>query len=300
MGLLFENRIQRVDLPDSPMDIMAGKLAKADLHIHSTCSDGALSPSAVVDLAASRGVVHMALTDHDTVEGLAEARRRALAAGLGFSAGVELSAVHEGEPVHLLGYDFDESDESLLSHLRHVRSIRLERAERIVAALSRAGLVIKMEWVLREAGKAAPTRTHIALAMVREGVAMSTGAAFRDYLSDSAGYATPVDATAAIPALRLLHAAGGWASLAHPGQWCRHDTFLDLVAGGLDAIEVVHPSHDPDLCRYYAELAERTGIGMTGGSDFHGHVTGEEERIGTYVIDSDELLGWKRARGIGV
>ena len=275
-------------------------LAKADLHVHSTCSDGALSPAGVVDLAVSRGVRHVALTDHDTTDGLKEARRCAESRGIRFTPGVELSVVHGGEQVHLLAYDFDEFDKELRLHLNAARAFRHERARRIVERLSTEGISATLDSVLRHAGRAAPTRSHIALALVDGGSVKTTVEAFRTLLSDASKFVLPVDLISATDAIQLIHDAGGWLSLAHPGQWCLHQTVLDLVGGGLDALEVVHPSHDTILRRYYTDLAERLGIGQTGGSDFHGRVSGEEERVGKYCVDSDMVDSWKRDRRIGV
>jgi predicted metal-dependent phosphoesterase TrpH len=246
-----------------------------DLHTHSTCSDGSLTPSELVRAAAQAGVTALALTDHDTVAGNAEFLEAARAAGLEGVPGVEISAESGPRTMHILGF-FVEPDAALDAALGRLREGRARRNAEILEALSRLGLPLDAAELAAAAGGASAVgRPHIADAMVRRGYVRDRSAAFDRYLArGKPAYRerfrfSPGDSIAAI------RGAGGVAALAHPGSLQlplgKLTTAVDeLVAAGLGGIEAHHPDHNAARRRQYEDLARGRGLAVTGGSDFHG------------------------------
>lgn len=245
---------------------------KADLHVHSTASDGACSPHELVDLALRAGLTHLALTDHDSVEGIASARDRARGTGLRIIPGVELSCVtQDGRDLHVLGYWIDHEDDRLLERLAGLRAGRMRRAEAMVEALSRGGFVVDLPMVLSQSNGGAVGRSHIARALVLSGQAASVRDAFHDLIGMGRPYYVPKDALAPEDAVSLIGAAGGVAVVAHPAINRLEDVVLTLAPAGLRGVEAYHADHTAEQAREYACLADELGILATGGSDFHGH-----------------------------
>lgn len=245
-----------------------------DLHCHSTASDGALSPSEVLQRAAERGVTHLALTDHDTIAGLPDARAEARAQGIELIPGIELSCQWKGRTIHIVGLDFDEQDERFLTALSQQNDNRWARARKIADRLSR----LKVDDLLAEATSAAggdvPGRPHFAEVMVRQGLVRNAAQAFKRYL----GNGKPGDVKAFWPELpevvRWITDAGGVAVLAHPRKYQLTATKLrDLVkdfsrAGGR-GIEVSTSGQSSGDLGFLAELCRREGLLASQGSDFH-------------------------------
>lgn len=245
------------------------RAAFVDLHLHSTASDGLNEPAAVVRAAAAAGLVAIALTDHDTVEGIPPAAEVAAGLGVELIPGVELSA-HEGnEELHLLGLHLDDLG-AMQSALGVFRDARRDRAEHMVKKLNDAGVRITFDDVLAEAGDAAIGRPHVARAMVQNGWAMDLRDAFERYLG--AGKPAYLDKRrlGVREAVELVHRSGGIAVLAHPGPWGSVDRVTALAAMGLDGLEVLHPSHSGEERTRLAALADHLGLVPSGGSDSHG------------------------------
>ncbi len=247
---------------------------EADLHLHSTCSDGLETPGEVVARAVAAGLRAIALTDHDTLAGVAEARREC-PDGFEVMAGVEISSVWQGREVHLLAYDVDPADPDLADALARSRADRIDRAARIVERLNRLGVAITMEEItaLRpDAGDPAASvgRPHIAEVIVRRGAASSVDEAFARYLRPGRSAWVPRRSLPVDRALRLVRAAGGSLVIAHPGLNLSLDQTRSLAAEGIDGIEVWHPKHDPGTRDRLARLASATRLVATGGSDYHG------------------------------
>ena len=246
-----------------------------DLHTHSTASDGVLPPREVVALAAERGLAGIALTDHDTTDGLAEAVGMAQSLGIRCIPGVELSCSSASAPeVHMLGYFVDPTDEGLATLFAEMRRQRVERASAIVDRVADIAGALTMEHVLQESGGAPPGRPHIARAMVRLGIIDEVDHAFGSEWFGNDGRAfVPRDGITIQRAIDSIHAAGGVAVFAHPGA--RSKTGLQAIreaaALGLDGVEVDHPGHDGDVVERCAELATELGLVQTAGSDDHGH-----------------------------
>ncbi len=189
--------------------------------------------------------------------------------------GVELSAVADGKDVHILGYFVDCDHPELRDCLRMYRDARKVRAERIVEKLNRMGMRVRIEQVMAKAGGGAVGRPHVADVMLEEGFVFSTNEAFHKYLGYSKPAYQPKHSISPAEAIRVIHAAGGLAVLAHPGLYSRDDLIPEMVASGLDGIEVAHIKHGPADRDRYAEIANRHGLLQTGGSDCHGDGRGD-------------------------
>lgn len=243
---------------------------KADLHTHSTASDGTLSPVQLVRLASSSGLTHLALTDHDSVEGLTDARSEADRLGVVLIPGVELSSVSDaGADVHVLGFFVDHTNRELRRRLEDLRAARLRRAESMVAALSAAGIDVSMDGVLHYAGRGSVGRSHVARAIVSAGHADSIHDAFVRLIGRDRPFYVAKDVQSPEYAIESINLAGGIAMIAHPGIGEHRDLILELAPKGLAGVEAYHADHTPEQRSEYSELAARMGLLVSGGSDFH-------------------------------
>lgn len=244
-----------------------------DLHTHSTASDGQYSPTELVKLAKARGTQCLALTDHDTVDGLSELARAGEVLGLRVLNGVEFGAA-EYSHLHILGYGFDPA--GLASLCQKLKVSRDERKYHILDFLADHGLPLPLEEVEAIAGGDIIARPHFAQAMVKRGYVKSNQEAFNRYL-DTEEFRQRVKRfkANARTCIETIRSAGGHASLAHPYQigleeGLLEDLVKELTGYGLEAIECYYPKHTPDQEAFYLELAERYDLHATGGSDFHG------------------------------
>lgn len=261
-----------------------------DLHLHSTASDGTTSPSGVVELAASCGLRSIALTDHDSTAGIAEARETGSRLGVEVVAGVELSTSVERGELHMLGYLIDPESHTLSERLEQFRDSRERRAEKMVDRLQEAGIPITLERVLALGAGGAIGRPHVARALVEAGQATSVADAFDRYLVfGRVGY-VPHFRLSPTDAIELIHAAKGVAVLAHPYSTGSVETVVaELAAAGLDGLEVFYSLYNDDQQAFLAMLAGHHDLVPTGGSDFHG--TGEREghEIGSANVPDDTV-----------
>ncbi len=251
--------------------------AFVDLHCHSTASDGTLSPTDVVRLAADRDLSALALTDHDTIAGVAEAAAEARRIGIDFLPGIEISAEypHPGT-MHLLGYGVDPQSPTLRDLTKKLLAGRDDRNPRIIAKLQELGVSITMAEVEAEAGGKVVGRPHIAAILTRKGYVNSIKQAFDKYLAPGGAAYFDKERLSPQKAIRMILECGGLPVLAHPIQLrYQNDAQLqrivkDLIDVGLAGIEVIHSDHDAALVEQYTALADRFGLVKTGGSDFHG------------------------------
>jgi predicted metal-dependent phosphoesterase TrpH len=248
---------------------MSGPL-RIDLHTHTTASDGYLSPEALVRGARTAGIQILGVTDHDTVDAVPEVAAHAGPAGIVVVPGVELSAYWRRVELHILGYFLDPGNSTLASFLASTRAARLERLHAMISRLWRLGIAVSAADVVAEARHGTVGRPHLARVLVRQGVVDSVDAAFDRYLATDKPAYVPRPDVSVRDAIGVIHEAGGMASLAHPGLHERDDALPDLLAAGLDAIEVYHPNHVPHKTARYRRLAASRGLFVTGGSDFHG------------------------------
>ena len=251
-----------------------------DLHTHSTFSDGTLDPEQVVELAASRDLAGIALTDHDNTGGVERARAAAKGGHLTVLLGCELSAEHDGSPVHVLGYGFDPDEPAFAAKRAWIAEGRVGRARRMVERLRQLGAPVELDRVKELAGGGAIGRPHIARAMVEAGVVDDIDAAFgADWIGTGGRAYVAKDAVTPVEAVELIHGAGGVAVLAHPSVHAGASAvpeavIRDMAAAGLDGLEVDHPDQPPaDRARWRA-LAAELGLETTGASDCHGALFG--------------------------
>jgi 3',5'-nucleoside bisphosphate phosphatase len=248
----------------------APRTARADLHVHTTCSDGTYTPAEVVDLARRSGLAALAITDHDTLAGIGPARSAARG-GLEVVAGVEVTAQHNGRVRHLLGYFFDPEDAGLNEALAGVRTRRAERFREMVERLRGCGVSLDEGEVNAQASTGVPGRRGLAELLVRAGKTATVREAFVRYLGDLGRVMVPVAGLSAGEAVALVRRAGGVAALAHPpyDEGTRQE-WQELQALGLQAVEVDFPSCQGARQRRLRELAAELGLAVTGGSDCHG------------------------------
>ena len=254
-----------------------------DLHIHSTYSDGLLTPSEIVEYAHRVGLAAIAVTDHDDLSAFPEAAAAGARLGLEVIPGIELSTLNKGCEIHILSYLYDVTNVPLMTFAAHMRESRVERAEEIVQRLRHLGMPISMEMVKMRAGQGALGRPHIADILVEEGYVFSFNEAFHKFLGENKPGYVPKMKLMSDEAISMVHESGGLAFIAHPGAGAGFDTIEALIEMGLDGIETMHPRHTPELIDYYRELARRNGLLETGGSDCHGARRGEM-MIGTQAV----------------
>lgn len=248
-----------------------------DLHAHTTASDGSLTPTELVQKAVLIGLDALAVTDHDTLGGLSEAREEAARLGLPFVPGVELSVEDDAGRFHLLGYGFTPNAE-LDDALIRLRTSRAERNREMAAKMAELGLPVTMDDVRAEAGPDAQViaRPHFAQAFIKRGIVGSVAEAFDKYLSVGRPLYMPKDVLTPADAAALLHAAGGVTVMAHPALIPLDDDALAArvgllaEAGVLDGIEAFYSQHSPAQTERFLALAKRHDLLATGGSDFHG------------------------------
>lgn len=251
------------------------KVLKVDLHCHSNVSDGVLAPAAVAQTARKAGVDVWALTDHDEVDGVAEARAAAQALGMQFVSGVEISITWAKETVHIVGLQIDETHAGLCAGLAATRAGRDNRGRQIAAELAKAGIPDAYEGALKFVGNPdLMSRTHFARYLVEQGVCASIPDVFKKYLSEGKPGYVPHRWATLEDAVGWIRAAGGIAVIAHPGRYKFNDMaqgvlFDEFKQLGGTAIEVVTGSHTPDQYPEYAELARRYGFLASRGTDFH-------------------------------
>lgn len=262
-----------------------------DLHLHTTASDGRLAPAELVERVAAAGITTMSVTDHDTVSGLSPVRRIAAEFNIEFVDGIEITAVHEGRDIHMLGYFFDPADRALAEFLAQQRANRIERVKEIASRLATLGVPVSVDVLLARAAQrpgASVGRPVIARALWKAGHVSSMQDAFDRYLA--AGQAAFVPRTGSSPeeVIGVIHRAGGLASMAHPGVTNQPLLMAALVDAGLDAVEVYHSDHAPDLRQELAAFAAERHLLVTGGSDFHGD-DGRERPLGGVTLPAAEF-----------
>lgn len=241
-----------------------------DLHVHTTASDGTLTPAELVSRAISSQISTLAITDHDSVDGVDQAMQAAKNSPLTVIPGVELSALHEGRDVHILGYFIDHRDSGLRDRLTQLREARRQRAGSIVAALRDAGYELTLDEVLELSAEGSVGRSHVARALVSRGHAPDIAQAFERFIGRGAPFYISKPVTEPADVIRLVRSAGGVAVLAHPGVTRLDDAIPDLVNAGLQGLEAYHGEHTPEMQKRYADLARRHSLIVTGGSDYHG------------------------------
>lgn len=245
-----------------------------DLHTHSTRSDGSLAPSEVVAAAKEAGLSAVALSDHDTTDGIAEAMAAGEKLGIEVIPAIELSASSETE-THVLGYFIDKDSPVLREKLGYIRSVRLKREEEICEKLTSLGMPVSIDEVKERSRGSIVCRVHVARVMMDHGYVSSVKEAFEKYLSSGKVAFSPTQALSDVEAVRLIKDAGGLAFVAHLNQTRRSVDSLrcflsNLKNEGLDGIEGYYTEYTPEMQQTYQSLARELGLILSGGSDFHG------------------------------
>lgn len=246
-----------------------------DMHMHSIASDGTFTPSELVEDAKKRGLEKIALTDHDTIDGLLEAMSKGEEIGVEVIPGIEFSTEYEGKEVHILGYMFDVNNKGLIKRLEELKEDRKVRTKLILEKLAKRKLYITMEELMEEVEGNIISRSHIANAMMKKGYVYSKSEAFHVYLRPNGAAYVPKQNLSPFDAIRLIKESGGIVSLAHPILMGfgpeKFEKFLDMLLDeGLDAIEVYYPNMDDKDTNYYKKQCIKRNLLYTGGSDFHG------------------------------
>ncbi len=262
-----------------------------DLHLHTTASDGRLTPSELVDRAAAAGITTMAVTDHDTVAAVDDVARLAAARGIRTIPGIEITSVDEARDVHVLGYFFDHRDAALAAFLERQRALRTGRVTEMGRRLAELGVPVDVDALLRDASARPGTsigRPWLARALIAAGHVVTVSEAFERFLGAGQPAFVPRTGSSPFEVLSIVHAAGGILSFAHPGVTKRDWLLAPLAEAGLDAIEIYHSDHAGTTREAYRSRARALGLATSGGSDFHGF--GEtRSTLGLITLPPDEF-----------
>ena len=274
-----------------------------DLHLHTTASDGTCGPAELVRRLARAGIRAFSVTDHDTVDALADVAALARQEGLEVVTGIEISAMRDGRDVHVLGYGFDPASARLQAFLRDQRADRVDRVGRMAARLADLGAPVDvgplLERALHHPG-CSIGRPQVARALVQAGHAVSVQAAFDRYLASGRPAHVPRRVVSPAEVVSVIMDAHGIASLAHPGLLGRDAWIAEFAGVGLAAIEAHHYDHDDAATARYRVLAAGLGLAVSGGSDDHGEASGRPSAIGWVSLpaeDYERLLARAREAG---
>ena len=255
----------------------------ADLHLHTTASDGSWTPTELIYKAIELDLSAIAITDHDTIDGIAAVESEAFPE-LVIIPGIEFSTEYQDHEVHILGYGIDISSAQLLAVLQQLKSEREERALAMVEKLNKLGYAVDYEHVRRLAGSGVIGRVHIAQALIELGYTASIKESFSRFLAFNAPAYVPRKKLTSRQAVELIKAVGGVPVLAHPGLIGDDHIVVELVNLGIDGLEVIHSNHTASQIRQYARMVDEFHLLPTGGSDCHGPKGKDEILIGRYLI----------------
>ncbi len=271
---------------------------RVDLHTHTTASDGTLTPRELVLAAVRHGVTVLAVTDHDSTEGLPEAMAEAAQhPPLTIVPGLEINCDVEGAEVHVLGYFVDYEASWFQEFLREQRAERVERVHRIAERLAELGMPIDPAEVLALVGEGSAGRPHVAQVMVKRGYVKSVREAFDKYLKVDGPANVPRRRLTPHDAVRVIRRAAGVPVLAHPGLADRDEVIPELVAAGLMGIEVHYAEHSASQTANYLELCRHYDLTPTGGSDYHGPQSGRSNPPGTPAVPWSAWEALRRRAG---
>jgi hypothetical protein len=267
----------------------------ADLHLHTSFSDGTYSPEELTAQGARFQFSALALTDHDTVEGCERMAAACAASNIEFIPGSELTAELEGHELHLLGYFLDTHHTRLLAELARFQAVRQDRIREMVARIQNLGVPLREEHVFEVANCRAPGRPHVARALVKAGLCANLDEAFDRFLKKGKPAWVPKFKMSAEEAIALIHDAGGLAVMAHPGLNNCDNLIPALAECGLDGLECYHTKHAAAQAYHYQKLAEQLRLLVTGGSDCHGLSKGRP-LIGGVKLPYPRVEAMKKAR----
>jgi len=265
---------------------------KADLHTHTTCSDGQKSPQKLIEYAKEVGLTHLSITDHDTVDAYKVVKDLELDNGLRIIPGVEVTTMYQGKECHLLVYGEGVFHKSVSEQLKKTKLLRVQRAEAIIVHLSAMGIPIEMDELRAEAHFGSIGRPHFAQLLVKKGWVGSVQEAFYRYLSDNhvgqfrPNYPDLFDFLVILGPLNVL------SFLAHPKTRFVEQELSVFKKHGLSGIEVYHPSHSAYVIKYLSDMALRLGFAQSGGSDYHGIKSSCTENFGNFVLEEAVMMAF--------
>ena len=264
-------------------------MIKADLHIHTTASDGLFDPSEVVDWANKKNIKIIAITDHDTTDGIKRAMKRAKLYDIIVIPGIEFSCNYNGEEMHILGYYINYESDIINEITNKLKESRLVRGEKILDKLINMGLKITLEEVKSLAGKGVIGRPHIARALINRGYVSSIEEAFSKYIGRNQPAYVERLKLSIEECIELIHKVGGVAILAHPGLIEDDKIIYEIMKYKIDGIEVVHSKHSQDVIKKLSSLADSLNLIKTGGSDCHGVLINNNPLLGDYFIGMSQF-----------
>ncbi|MGB4504065.1 MAG: PHP domain-containing protein [Syntrophaceticus sp.] len=267
----------------------------ADLHIHSTASDGTLTPEEIVNLALKKELSVISITDHDTIDGIDRALEAARGTSLEVIPGIEINTDWEDTEIHILGYYLEYNSQFLQNTLFKIRQARERRAKLMIDKLAEHGVSLTYEQVKSIAGEATICRPHIAQAMIEGGYVASIKDAFEKYLLRGKPGYVPREKLDPFSAIAIIERANGVPVLAHPGLSERDDLIPAFAKKGLLGIEVYYPFHTPDMVDQYKWFCRKYGLVMTGGTDYHGPGT-EYPSLGEVSVSKKDIENLKLIR----
>lgn len=256
---------------------------KVDLHTHTFYSDGFYSPVELVSKAKERGLDTISITDHDNLAGIMEAAEAGKKIGVEVIPGLEISTDVNDKEIHILAYFFEPDNKELERYLVFFREERLKRAVRMIGKLNSIGLTISIDDVLEKAKNRAVGRPHIAEVLYEKGLVSNFFEAFNKYIGNGGPAFEKKVHLSPQSAFKIINDAGGLSFIAHPGSM-NESLLKDLINAGVDGIEVVHPSHSPQLNRFYKGIVNEYFLLESGGSDFHGGKREDDNNFGKYTV----------------
>jgi 3',5'-nucleoside bisphosphate phosphatase len=266
---------------------------KADLHTHTTYSDGSWSPEEIVRKASGLGLDIISITDHDNVKGFKAAYEAGKNLGVEVIPGVEISSEISNREIHILGYFFDPANSELERYLNFFREERVKRASRIVNKLNNLGFNIHLDEVLEKANNSSVGRPHIAQVMLEKGIVSSFYEAFNKYIGNGSPAFEKKVHVSPESAFKIITDAGGLSFIAHPGNIPEH-LLKELIDSGMDGIEVVHPSHNKLQQRFYRGVVNSYFLLECGGSDYHGGKREDDNNFGKYNVNTSSVEAMRK------
>jgi len=266
---------------------------KADLHTHTTFSDGACSPEELIKKAVSAGIEILSVTDHDNIKGFKPAYEAGKKFGVDVIPGVEISSEISNREIHILGYFFDPDNPELERYLNFFREERIKRASRIVHKLNNLGFDIHINEVLDKAANSSVGRPHIAQVMLEKGIVNSYYEAFNKYIGNGMPAFEKKVHVSPESAFKIIADAGGLSFVAHPGNIPEH-LLKELIEAGMDGIEVVHPSHNKLQQKFYKGIVNSYFLLSSGGSDYHGGKREDENNLGQFYTTASAVEAMRK------
>lgn len=275
-------------MPESAINL------NVDLHLHTSYSDGKLTPIELLDKVSKLNIRCISIVDHDNVDGIKEAIEYAKKLNIEFIPGIELSSTIDDVDVHILGYFIDYENKKLLEHLQFYKEERIKRAKRIIDKLHKINIPLEFDYILEKSKNSAVGRPHIANAMVELGYVRSYQEAFDNYIRNGGPAYEAKYNFSSKQAIKLINQCGGLSFVAHPSAYLEDNIISKLIEFGIDGIEIIHPSHTPAVIEMLQKIASEYFLLESGGSDYHGGLRGDEEAIGKYTIPYKHINAMKR------